>query len=233
MSGAPPRASRPLHPQAAARQVLTLSSGLGPIEARGFVAELADALEQALRREGARVLARRVSGVAAAPRSIDLVFDGGDATRWVGTHALVERSERRAPRGRKRWFVGVSLAAERAEATPSASSNPERAAPGDVEIRFCRARGPGGQHVNRTESAVRARHLPTGIAVRVEDERSRGQNLAVALRRIEEQLAARSAARLAAARDERRNACLAVERGRPVAIWRRAEGRLVEASPGA
>lgn len=53
--------------------------------------------------------------------------------------------------------------------------------PRDVEISVARASGPGGQHVNRTESAVRAKHLPTGIEVHISDERSQHRNRESAL----------------------------------------------------
>lgn len=214
------------------RKVLTISSGLGPIEARRFVARLAHELECALLLEGARIVDRRLSGgaggasVTSPPRSVDLVFVGADAQRWVGTHALVERSDRRARRSRKRWFVGVTLRTEGEADLAARGARSARVSPAEVEIRFCRSRGPGGQHVNRTESAVRARHLPSGVVVRAEEERSRGQNLALAMRRIEALLDAQASARVADARDERRSACLAVERGRPVATWRLADGRL-------
>lgn len=53
--------------------------------------------------------------------------------------------------------------------------------PGDLRIEVCRAGGAGGQHVNRTESAVQVFHLPTGLYVRSEDGRSQHQNKEKAL----------------------------------------------------
>lgn len=59
------------------------------------------------------------------------------------------------------------------------------------EVDRYRASGPGGQHRNKTESAVRIRHLPTGVSAIAEDSRSQAENKALALRRLRAQLALR------------------------------------------
>ncbi len=60
----------------------------------------------------------------------------------------------------------------------------------DLAISFYRASGPGGQKKNKTETAVRIKHLPTGIVVVAAEERSRQRNLERALARLEERLQA-------------------------------------------
>jgi protein subunit release factor B len=55
---------------------------------------------------------------------------------------------------------------------------------GDLEITFFKSSGPGGQHKNKRETAVRIRHLPTGIVVTATEERSQLLNREAALRRL-------------------------------------------------
>lgn len=60
----------------------------------------------------------------------------------------------------------------------------------NLEISFFKAGGPGGQHRNKTETAVRVHHRPTGITVTASERRSRQANLEQALERLAERLAA-------------------------------------------
>ena len=60
------------------------------------------------------------------------------------------------------------------------------------EVQAHRASGPGGQHRNKAETAVRLVHLPTGVTVEGKDERSRTQNLKAALARLRDKLEKRA-----------------------------------------
>ncbi len=54
----------------------------------------------------------------------------------------------------------------------------------DLKIEFYRASGPGGQHRNVTETAVRIRHLPTGVVAQASESRSQAQNREMAMKRL-------------------------------------------------
>ncbi|MBI1789961.1 MAG: hypothetical protein HYR60_20720 [Acidobacteria bacterium] len=91
--------------------------------------------------------------------------------------------------------------------------------PKDVRRETMRAGGPGGQHVNRTESAVRVTHLPTGVRATAAEERSQHRNRKLALARLARKLAEAGAKQHDAARAKRWRAHQELERGNPVRIF--------------
>ena len=58
----------------------------------------------------------------------------------------------------------------------------------ECEVETFRSSGPGGQHVNKTESAVRLRHLPSGVVVTSQQERSQHRNKALCLRKLRKKI---------------------------------------------
>ncbi len=69
---------------------------------------------------------------------------------------------------------------------------PDEALLAQCEVQAHRASGPGGQHRNKTETAIRLVHLPSGVSAEGKDQRSRAQNLKAALSRLREKLARRA-----------------------------------------
>jgi len=200
-----------------------VSSGTGPEEVRRFVGLLARHLHAACSAAGLCVGELDCAGPA--PRSASFVVNGNSARRLValaGCHALVARSPGRGKHDRKRWFARVAVIDE--PRLPSAALDPA-----ELAFRADRASGPGGQNVNKRSSAIRVRHLPTGLSVRVAAERSQADNRRLASAHIRRALAhIRTAVAARCVAVTRLEHCR-LERGRPVRTYEiDARGRLLE-----
>ena len=168
---------------------LLLSSGRGPAECRMALARALDQIENEARRAGLGFDC--VPGDAPdrhGPASAIVRIDGDSAeafaASWIGSAQWIARRPLRPNHKRKNWFIGVF----RLEALAPPIALDER----DVEFETLRAGGPGGQHQNTTDSAVRATHCLTGLSVVARGDRSQHRNRIVAMERLAAILAERA-----------------------------------------
>jgi len=197
--------------------LLIVTAGRGPVECRkaasGVLRELVD--------EAAGLgLSVAVDTGEGDPPGSAVVSIGGEgaasfARSWAGTVLWIDASDR-GRGGRKNWYVGVH------QAPPLPSSVEIRES--DVRFETMRAGGPGGQHQNTTDSAVRAVHVPTGLTATARDGRSQHRNRAIAMQRIRDLAAMRHSMAADAAQHREWINRIGVERGNPVRTYR--NGRL-------
>ncbi|MNS40152.1 Peptide chain release factor 2 [compost metagenome] len=163
---------------------LQLSSGRGPAECCRVVALL---IPMIMRR--AEQLNLEISVVNKEPGDINGTFHSallmikGDAintlaTEWEGTIQWIAQSPYRKFHKRKNWFVSIK------SFQPTKKEISEKG----IEYKACRASGPGGQNVNKVETAVRATHIASGISVLTSDTRSQLQNKKLATERLQVKL---------------------------------------------
>ena len=203
--------------------LLQITSGRGPTECCWVVARLAEALLADARgnRLHAEIIEQEQGPEQGTLLSALLHIGGSEATRFAagyeGTIQWIGTSTFRPGHKRKNWFVGVQRAP-----IPEAVPFSER----DVRIETMKGSGPGGQHVNTTESAVRAVHIPTGLSAIARDERSQSANRKRALERLAIRLTRHEQRAIAKAQRQRWDTHNELVRGNPVKVYEGKEFRL-------
>ena len=202
---------------------LQITSGRGPDECCWVVARAVEAIVKDASQNCFKTCALEVIPGSKPDlfKSALISVEGNDIStflsQWEGTIQWIGKSTFRPKHKRKNWFVGITSfqALEEKEYD-------------NREFKFERMRssGPGGQHANKTESAIRVTHVPSGIQAIAQEERSQHMNRKLALSRLHEKLKQQKGQAELRLQQERWDNHNSLERGNPVRIYEGAEFRL-------
>ena len=185
--------------------IISLHAGAGGTEAQDWAQMLMRMYTRWAERHGYDVkVLDYLDGDDAGIKSVTMRIEGDNAYGYLrnekGVHRLVRISPFDSNARRHTSFASLDVMPEIDDA-----DNDIEVAPDDIRVDTYRSSGAGGQHVNKTSSAIRITHFPTGIVVQCQNERSQLQNRETAMRMLKSKLAEK--------REEERMAQLAEIKG--------------------
>jgi peptide chain release factor len=163
-------------------KIIQMTSGRGPAECCWVVAQILKIfIKEANNHHLTYTLLHREEGIESRTlHSVTIQLEGSKVNdfvkQWVGTIQWIGQSEYRKNHKRKNWYVAIN---ELNLVNDIAPINDK-----DITYQAIRSGGPGGQHVNKVSTAIRATHMPTGLHVLCSDSRSQLQNKKLAKERL-------------------------------------------------
>ena len=197
-------------------RIIQITAGRGPAECSWVTAQvLKKVLEEAQDQQLDVVLLQRETGqengmVETASIAVKGINAGSFVNSWVGTIQWIGQSQFRKMHKRKNWFIGIFEIEPQKKV--SVSEN-------DIQYLAMRSSGAGGQHVNKVSSAIRAIHIPTGIAVVAMDSRSQHQNKKLATERLLKKLEDENLTQLKNHVEKQWGNQLNIQRGNPIRVF--------------
>lgn len=199
-------------------KIIQITSGRGPVECCRVVKEVLDIMLESCQQlkfdikmineiQGPRKGTLFSAAFLISRATIDAFI-----AEWKGTIQWISYSPYRKNHQRKNWFIGIEV--YDLEHFPEWKEQ-------DIQFQTQRASGAGGQHINTTESSVRAIHIPTGLSVVCADQRSQHQNKKQAVERLKQRYLECQLEQAMKAQQQQWNQHNALERGNPIKAFER------------
>lgn len=198
-------------------KIIQITSGRGPAECCWVVAQVLKHFIADLKHNNInyKIIQREkgIENLTLQSVTIQLQAESLDRflSQWIGTIQWIGKSAFRPRHKRKNWFIAMYLINQDQEFKINDN---------DIIYQATKSSGPGGQHVNKVSSAIRAIHIPTKTQVLVMDSRSQHQNKKIAKIRLHEKINQMQLDQLKSSTKNQWKNHLNIERGNPIQIFK-------------